>query len=244
MFDEIELGREFFERLWAIDAANVQRRMLRLEASAGARLFHRSPRGYALTEAGQDLLEHAQGMEELALSAWRKVVARAGQPIGVIRVATVDDVAIHVMPEIVASFREKHPNIMVSVDVRTSFHDLAKNEADVAFRSMIRAPEGDLIARKLVKTDAAIYASRAYLKKHGRPKTLEDLRAHDIPARIAGTPRTSKARGSPSPRALERLLVLLAMQSQLRQELPLQHGPILLRREELRRRTTLRRRSL
>jgi DNA-binding transcriptional LysR family regulator len=163
-----------------VDAATVQRRMGKLEASAGAKLFHRSPRGYALTEAGQDLMVHAQAMEEHALSAWRKVLARDEQPIGVVRVATVDDVAVHVVPEIVASFRESHPNIMVSVDVRTSFHDLARNEADVAFRIMTRAPEGDLIARKLVKTDAAIYASRGYLKEHGRPKTPDDLRAHDI----------------------------------------------------------------
>lgn len=167
-----------------VDSATVLRRMGKLESAAGTRLFSRSPRGYALTEAGEDLFQHAQGMEEQALAAWRKVGARDERPIGVVRVAAVDDLAFHLLPDLVASFREQHPNIVVKVDIRTTFHDLAKNEADVAFRIVPafanRAPEGDLVARKLVKLDSALYASRDYVKKHGRPKTPEDIGKHSI----------------------------------------------------------------
>ena len=167
-----------------VDSATVLRRMGKLENAAGTRLFNRSPRGYALTEAGQDLFHHAQGMEAQALAAWRKVGARDERPIGVVRVATVDDLAVHLLPELVASFREEHPNILVQVDVRTTFHDLSKNEADVALRIVPavahRPPEGDLVARKIAKLDSAVYASRAYVKKHGRPKTPEDLASHAV----------------------------------------------------------------
>jgi DNA-binding transcriptional LysR family regulator len=167
-----------------VDSATVLRRMAKLEATGGTRLFNRSPRGYALTEAGQDLFAHAQSMEEQALAAWRKVGARDEQPMGVVRVATVDDLAVHLLPELIATFRAKHPNIVVKVDVRTTFHDLAKNEADVALRVIPNrvgaTPGADLVARKVARMDSALYASRAYLKRHGRPKTPEDVRGHDI----------------------------------------------------------------
>ncbi len=42
-----------------IDAATVGRRIARLEESMGARLFAKSPQGYALTEEGTRLLPHA-----------------------------------------------------------------------------------------------------------------------------------------------------------------------------------------
>lgn len=145
-----------------------------------AGLFSRSPRGYALTEAGQDLYAHALAMEEQASAAFRKVAARDEQPVGTVRLATVDDLAVQVLPPIIASFREKHPNVTVVVDVRQSFVDLAKQEADVALRFGIRPTEGDVVVRRVVFADIGLYATRTYLKRHGRPKTPDDLYEHAL----------------------------------------------------------------
>lgn len=163
-----------------VDASTVHRRIAKLEAAMRAGLFVRSPRGYALTETGQDLYTHALAMEEQAAAAFRKVVARDEQPIGTVRVATVDDMAIRILPPIIATFREKHPNVTVLVDVQRTFVDLAKHEADVALRLGVTPPEGDLVVRRVAVASIGLFASRAYLKKHGRPRTPEDLADHAI----------------------------------------------------------------
>ncbi|HWB81585.1 MAG TPA: LysR substrate-binding domain-containing protein [Nannocystaceae bacterium] len=175
-----------------VDASTVQRRIGKLETTMRVRLFSRSQRGYALTEAGQDLHVHALAMEEQAVTAWRKVGARDEQPIGTVRVATVDDFAVLILPAIVASFRERHPNVTVLVDVRTSFVDLARHEADVAIRFGIkRMLAGDVVARRVCGVAVDLCASRAYVKKHGAPATPEALAEHALvrgDAAFADTP--------------------------------------------------------
>lgn len=177
-----------------VDVSTVQRRVGKLEAAMRSKLFVRSPRGYALTEAGQDLYTHALAMDEEAASAWRKVVARDEQPVGTVRVATVDDFAVHILPPIVASFREKHPNVTVFVDVRSSFVDLGRHEADVAIRFGLAPPEGDVVVRRVLTANVGLFASRAYLKKHGRPKTPEDLKDHALVRAEEGLSRMSMER--------------------------------------------------
>lgn len=163
-----------------VDASTVHRRMARLEAAVRASLFVRSPRGYALTEAGQDLYAHALAMEEQATSALRKVTARDEQPVGSVRLATVEDLAIEVLPPIVASFREKHPRVTVVVDVGQNFVDLGRREADVALRFGPKPTDGEVVARRVAFTEIGLFASRAYLKQHGRPKAPGDLYAHAL----------------------------------------------------------------
>ncbi len=163
-----------------VDASTVHRRLGKLEASMRASLFVRSPRGYALTEAGQDLYAHALAMEVEASTAFRKVAARDEQPVGTVRVAATPSMATIILPPIVVTFREKHPNVTVVVDVRQSFVDLAKHEADVALRFGSRPPEGDVVVRRVAFAELGLFATRAYLKRHGRPKTPEDLYDHAL----------------------------------------------------------------
>jgi DNA-binding transcriptional LysR family regulator len=173
-----------------LDASTIQRRVGKLEAAARTKLFVRSQRGYSLTEAGQDLNEHTLGMDQQAAAAWRKIVAHDEQPGGTVRIATVDDLAIRILPPIIRSFQEKHPRVTLSVDVRQSFVDLGKHQADIALR-IGALPSGDIVAKHVARADVALYASRAYLKTHGRVAQLEDLRHHAIvrgPEAFAGIP--------------------------------------------------------
>jgi DNA-binding transcriptional LysR family regulator len=162
-----------------VDSSTVHRRITSLEEVLGARLFSRSPRGYALTNAGHDLLPHVAAMDEQVAAARRKLSARDEALVGSVRVSAIDDVA-GVLSPIVASFRRKHPGVSVVVDMRSAFADLARQQADVALRVSTRAPEGDLIAKHIAKLGVAFYGSRAYFAKHGRPTQIEDLRGHAI----------------------------------------------------------------
>jgi DNA-binding transcriptional LysR family regulator len=161
-----------------VDASTVHRRLGKLEAAMRAALFVRSPRGFALTEAGQDLYAHALAMEEQATAALRKVGARDEQAVGTVRVSTVESLATTVLPPIFATFRDKHPRVILHVDVTQGIVDLAKREADVAIRFGVSPAEGDVVVRRVVVAEVGLFATRAYLKEHGRPKTPEDLHDH------------------------------------------------------------------
>jgi DNA-binding transcriptional LysR family regulator len=167
-------------KLLSVDASTVQRRIGKLEAALQTQLFERSQRGYSLTSAGEELLAHVREMDQQAMAAKRKVAARDNSVQGCVRVATVDDLAFAVLPPIVRAFRKQNPKVTVELDIRTSFADLAKRQADVAIRFGGRLPEADLIAKQVSRVDVALYASRAYLKEHGRPARLEDLNRHAI----------------------------------------------------------------
>ncbi len=162
-----------------VDPSTVHRRVGSLEQSARTRLFSRSPRGYALTNAGQELLPHATAMEAEMAEARRKLAARDEALVGVVRVAAIDDIA-SVLSPIVASFRLKHPRVTVAVEMRSGFADLARQQADVAIRMSTRPLGGDLIAKHIAKLAVAFYGSRAYFAEHGRPARVEQLREHAI----------------------------------------------------------------
>jgi DNA-binding transcriptional LysR family regulator len=162
-----------------VDASTVHRRMASLEAALRSRLFARSPRGYALTNAGQELLPYATAMDEQAAEARRKLAARDEGLTGTVRLSAIDDLAAILSP-IVGSFRRKHPGVSVAVDMRHAFADLARQQADVAVRVSARATQGDVLAKHVARLAHAFYASRAYLARHGRPARVEDLRDHAI----------------------------------------------------------------
>ena len=170
-----------------VDASTVHRRIASLEEALRSRLFARSPRGYALTNAGQELLPYATAMDEQAAAARRKLAARDEALTGTVRLSAIDDLASILSP-IVASFRAKHPGVSVAVDMRHAFADLARQQADVAVRVSTRAPQGDLVAKHVAKLAHAFYASRAYLARHGRPERIENLRDHAIVRGDAGPP--------------------------------------------------------
>ncbi len=163
-----------------IDASTAQRRMGKLERDLEARLFERSQRGYALTAAGGELLAHVLTMEQEVMALARRIGGRDESLEGVVRVATVDDLATAVLSPIVAEFRRRHPRVTLDVGIASSFADLTRREADVAIRFGAKPSTPDLVVRHLTRVDVALYASRRYVRAHGQPRSHEELAAHPI----------------------------------------------------------------
>jgi len=59
--------------------------------------------------------------------------------------------------------------------------DLAKGEADIAIRAG-QSPDENLVGRKIGETRWAVYASRSYVERHGRPQRTEDIERHFVVA--------------------------------------------------------------
>lgn len=159
-----------------VSSATVHRRVAALERRLGARLFVRSPRGYALTAAGGELLAHAQAVDAEILAAERRLGGRDEELSGRLRVSTVDDLAIGRLGGVLRDFTARHPRVCIELSVASGRADLAQRQADVALRPGSRPSEGDVIARRVCAVGVALYASRVYVERHGLPE----------PKRLAG----------------------------------------------------------
>ncbi|MDB4927709.1 MAG: hypothetical protein JWM10_193 [Myxococcaceae bacterium] len=163
-----------------IDPTTVGRRLAALEATVGARLFDRTPGGYAITPAGRDLLPRAERIEAEALALERELTGRDERLAGVVRVSVTEMLATRFIAPHLGRFSERHPEIVLSLECTNRVVSLARREADVALR-LARPVEENLIARKLSRIELALYASPRYLARHGEPAAPdESLRGHRV----------------------------------------------------------------
>jgi DNA-binding transcriptional LysR family regulator len=102
-----------------------------------------------------------------------------GQPTGTLRVTTTVGLGSTWLATRVNEFLDLYPGINLELILDDSELDVAMRQADVAIR--LRAPtQPDLVQRKLFTVHFHVYASPAYLKRFGHPRTVDDLDEHRI----------------------------------------------------------------
>ncbi len=157
--------------------STMGRRLDALQRRAGAILLQKTPGGYALTAAGESVLVHAERMEAEALAAERAVTGRDVRLAGLVRLTTVETLLVEVLTPILAEFCDRYPDITLEVLVDRRVLSLSRREADVALR-LVR-PEGhELVARRVGILGYALYASDAYLARHGMPDPTSGCPGH------------------------------------------------------------------
>lgn len=167
-----------------IDPATVGRRIARLEEQIGAALFAKSPQGYALTDAGERLLAHAQGAEQSVLAAQEEIAGQAARLSGQIRIGAPDGVANFLLPQVCARIQDANPELEVQIVALPRLFNLSRREADMAVT--VSAPTaGRLLVQKITDYHLHLAASRAYLARHAPIRGLADLRGHRMIGYIA-----------------------------------------------------------
>jgi DNA-binding transcriptional LysR family regulator len=159
------------------DHTTLSRRITKLEQFLGARLFDRSPEGYALTEHGYQLRKIAEDMERLTDTAVDKIGGESGKVKGAVRIGCPDGFASYFLANRLHKLTDTHPGLNVQLITGTVAYSLSKREADIAIS--ISAPsEGRLVTCKLTDYRLGLYASRDYLREHPPIRTRADLQAH------------------------------------------------------------------
>jgi DNA-binding transcriptional LysR family regulator len=142
--------------------STVSRRMRKLEQDLGARLFDKVPTGYALTTAGENLVQAAGHMEREVLTVDGTLSGRDLKPSGPLRVTAIDNMAITVLMPMFSEFSRKYPDVTLHVMISNNDVSLAQREADVAIR-LTNTPPETLIGKRVVTVASAIYGSRDYI---------------------------------------------------------------------------------
>ena len=100
-------------------------------------------------------------------------------PRGQLRVTTGIGFGLNVLSELLPRFLERFADIDVSLELTSRSVDLVAEGVDVALR-IGPMPDSQLVAKRLGTMQRYLCAAPAYLERRGLPRTLEDVRDHDV----------------------------------------------------------------
>jgi DNA-binding transcriptional LysR family regulator len=160
-----------------LSQSTVHRRLVELEKRIGHRLVTRTAAGYRLTDFGNELQPYAERIEAMVKDFERHITDTGRDGSGIIRV-TCPEPVVQKMTALIERFHARHPKLRIEFLMSDRYLDLAKGEADVAFRS--GDTDDDLVGRKIADSIWAVYASRGYIEAHGKPEHVQDLSRHPL----------------------------------------------------------------
>lgn len=165
-------------RDWASDPSSVSRVIAALEAELGFRLFQRTTRKLALTEAGEIYLRRVEVISGELERARDDALAVTSGPVGTLRMTATVAFGQRLLIPLVPKFRAAYPNVALDFLLTDTNLDLVAERIDLALR-LGPSIAGDYVVSKLVDTAYRVVASPAYLKAKGEPAHPVDLAGHD-----------------------------------------------------------------
>ena len=154
-----------------------------LEDRLGVRLFNRTTRSVALTEAGGRLLQDLQPVLEGIDHALESVNSFRDKPKGLLRIAVARGAAAILMAPrvrpLVAPFLAEYPDIQLEVAYDDTHSDIVSERFDAGIRIGHRVERDMTILRIADPFRMVTVATPDYLARRGVPRTLDDIHRHD-----------------------------------------------------------------
>jgi DNA-binding transcriptional LysR family regulator len=153
-----------------------------LETDLGARLLTRTTRAVVPTEAGGEFLARIEPILA-ALDEAEQSVREGGDLRGLLRMSMPTSFGVHDVIPRLRPFAERHPNLLIELQLGDQKQDLIRAAVDVAIR-LGRLSDSTATAKLIATIPRVIVASPDYVTRHGQPETPEDLFRHRI---VGGT---------------------------------------------------------
>ncbi|MCP4765866.1 MAG: LysR family transcriptional regulator [Gammaproteobacteria bacterium] len=145
-----------------VNRSTVLRRINTFQQNLNCRIFDRGDSGYVLTPEAEKMIDAAREVESTLLDMQRQIAGQELKLEGELRVTTTDTFMVSLLAPHLASFRRKHPHIVVDVLLTNNVLDLNRRDADVAFRPTLHADAG-LVGRRLCDVEFGVYVARELL---------------------------------------------------------------------------------
>ncbi|MEO6602906.1 MAG: LysR family transcriptional regulator [Polyangiaceae bacterium] len=157
----------------------VGRRIAAFERALGTKLLVATRLGQELSSSGRELLSHAERMEQNALAAERTTGGRDQKMRGNVSVTASEWLINSALAPLIAPFAAKHPELELDLMADVRHLNLMRREADIALR-LSRFEDDDVVQRKVGSVVFGLYASEAYLTRHGLPDFGAHCRGHRL----------------------------------------------------------------
>ena len=161
-----------------VSTAVVSRRLAALEARLGVRLVNRTTRRLALTDEGASYHEACARILSEIEDADAAVAARRVEPQGVLKVALPASFGHKHIATLLPPFAARYPKIQLVLSLSDRTVNMIEEGYDLAIR-IGELEDSSLAARKLAPNRRVVCASPDYLRRHGAPRTPEDLLKHN-----------------------------------------------------------------
>jgi DNA-binding transcriptional LysR family regulator len=154
-----------------------------LEARLGVRLFNRTTRSVALTEAGERLLAEVHPILSSVEHALESVNLFRDKPVGTLRLAVERPAAAiitanHLSP-LVQPFLAEYPGIRLEIAIDDAHGDIVSGRFDAGIRLGNRIERDMTILRMLDESRMVMVAAPDYLARNPAPSAPRDLLAHN-----------------------------------------------------------------
>ncbi len=150
--------------LLGVTHSTVSRRLSVINQQHGGIVFERVTGGYQTTELGRRMVDAAQRMEEIDLSADRQQRAIETELSGPVTLSLPDALAEHLLLDPIGEFCQRHPKIDLTIYSSYQFADLDRSEADIVVRG-VDAPPDHYVGRRLFPYMLCHYCRADYLVK-------------------------------------------------------------------------------
>ncbi|MDO9781538.1 LysR family transcriptional regulator [Glaesserella parasuis] len=155
----------------------ISRYVALMEEWLNARLFQRSTRKVALTDAGEQAVLFCQRIANLTAEMEQEMMAQQSELRGALRVTSSQTFGTYHLVQMVNRFLQLHPKLNIHLLLNDQQMDLISERIDLAIR-ITNTPDPNFIARKLADCHSLLVATPDYLAQFGTPKHPEDLYQH------------------------------------------------------------------
>ena len=165
-------------RAMDMSAPVVTRLVADLEDHLGTRLLQRTTRRLSLTEAGQGYLSRVRNILQDIDEAHAVTSSHTTELAGLLRLHAPPVLASYVIAPLLAEFRRRYPKILIDLQVE-SVKEAPIEDFDITLLGADDSFDADIVARKVIETEAILVASPDYLKRRGVPAQPQDLATHE-----------------------------------------------------------------
>lgn len=166
-------------RKLGLSPSAVTRGLASLEAHLGIRLFQRTTRSVALTDAGARYLERARRILEELAEADAAARASRTDPRGRFVVSAPLVFGRMHVARAFCTLLSRHPSVQGELILADRLVNLVDEGVDVAVRIGVLA-DASLVVRKVGETRRVLVAAPDYLARRKRPRRWTDLAAHAL----------------------------------------------------------------
>lgn len=153
----------------------VSRAVKKLESKLGVSLLNRTTRQLSLTEEGERYFRRMQVVLQEMAAAENELLESRTTPRGLLRVDAATPVILHFLMPLIRPFRERYPEMNLTLVSSETFINLIERKVDVAIRAGTLT-DSSLRARPLFNSYRKIIASPDYLARHGTPQSVAELK--------------------------------------------------------------------